>query len=211
MEIADPNGDVILVVGTENPKSILVSSKILTLASPVFAKMLGPNFLEGHELSDRGTQPYELRLPEDDAEAIIHICHLLHFQCKVDDFSNHLTLSLFEKVALLCDKYNCASALSPWSRVWLSGFNDLPKDQAYYEIKVYTSYVCGIHEAFWFSSKALLLNNSPRGATNRPSSLAVGLTHLPDHVLGMFYYAQTAQVHFYLTNNIKTLSAATAK
>lgn len=196
MEVADPHGDVILVVGTEDPRSILVSSKILTLASPVFATMLGPNFLEGHELSNRGTRPYELRLPEDDAETIIYICLLLHFHRNVDDFANHLTLSLFEKLALLCNKYNLAGALSNWSRVQLMEFNSVPMDQSHYERKLYISYVFEIHEAFWASSKAFLLNGSHRGATNRPSSLAVGLTLLPDNLLGTFCYTWTARVYF---------------
>lgn len=195
MEIADPNGDVILLVGTGSPVSIRVSSTILTLASPVFAAMLGSSFLEGRNLSTRGTEPYELRLPDDDAETVILFCLVLHYQRKIDD---SISLSLFEKLALLCDKYDCANALSSWTKVWLHRFNDLPKDQANYERLLYTSYVYGIHEAFWGNSKAFLLNGLPNnsGAANRPGSLNLGLALLPDRLLGMFDYAQPAQVCF---------------
>lgn len=195
MEIADPNGDVILLVGTGSPVSIRASSTILTLASPVFAAMLGSSFWEGSQLSTRGTEPYELRLPEDDAETAIFFCLVLHYQRKIDD---SISLSLFEKLALFCDKYNCASALSSWTNVWLHQFNDLPKDQANYERLLYTSYVFGIHEAFWGSSKAFLLNGLPGncGVANRPDSLALGMALLPDRLLGMFDYAQPAQVCF---------------
>ena len=46
----DPNGDLILEVGD---RSLLVSSKVLSIASPVFRTMLGPNFKEGENLSQR--------------------------------------------------------------------------------------------------------------------------------------------------------------
>ena len=46
--VIDPAGDIILRTGE---KSILVSSKILTVASPVFQAMFGPHFKEGEALS----------------------------------------------------------------------------------------------------------------------------------------------------------------
>lgn len=191
MDIADPDGDVILLVGTENSKSIRASSKVLTLASPVFAAMLGPNFSEGSKLST--AQPYELHLPEDDPEAIIWLCLILHYQRQIDD---GMTLSLFENLALVCNKYDCANSLSSWSKVWLlHRVEARPKDKAHYERLLYTSYVYGIHESFWASSKAFLLNGHPNssGAAVRPDSLTLGLALLPDRLLGMFKGAQLAQ------------------
>jgi hypothetical protein len=47
----DPDGDVLLQVGSSEPKAhLLVSSKVLSLASPVFAVMLSPQFKEGISL-----------------------------------------------------------------------------------------------------------------------------------------------------------------
>ena len=46
----DPNGDLVLDVGLT---SLLVSSKVLSVASPVFRTMLGPNFMEGERLAQR--------------------------------------------------------------------------------------------------------------------------------------------------------------
>lgn len=50
--LLDPEGDVILATtpGEGAIQKVLVCSRILSLASPVFAKMLGPNFKEGQEL-----------------------------------------------------------------------------------------------------------------------------------------------------------------
>ena len=51
----DPAGDLILLVGQkENQRPIRVSSKVLSLASPVFATMFGSRYLEGHVLSKQG-------------------------------------------------------------------------------------------------------------------------------------------------------------
>lgn len=46
----DPSGDVALVLGET---SLRVSSKVLSVASPVFRAMFGPYFQEGESLSRR--------------------------------------------------------------------------------------------------------------------------------------------------------------
>ena len=188
MEDADPNGDVILLVGTEDPQSIRASSKILSLASPVFAAMLGPNFLEGSKLST--VQPYQLHLPEDDAEAIVWLCLVLHYRREIDD---RISFSLLEKLAFICDKYDCARALSSWSKEWLHTANLIlrfPPGQPNSEKLLYISYLFGAHESFWISSKDFLTDGLPSnsGAANRSDSLTLGLALLPESLLGMYDY-----------------------
>lgn len=186
-EDADPNGDVILLVGgTENPQSIRASSKILSLASPVFAAMLGPNFLEGSKLST--AQPYRLHLPEDDAEAIVWLCLVLHYRRDVDD---RVSYSLLEKLALVCDKYDCAGALSSWSKEWLHAANLIPRfppSPHSAEELLYISYLFEAHESFWISSKKFLTDGLPSdsGAADRSDYLKLGLALLPDSLLGMY-------------------------
>jgi hypothetical protein len=48
----DPAGDVRLEIGRES-KSLLVSSKVLSLASSVFKAMFGPHFQEGNSLAQK--------------------------------------------------------------------------------------------------------------------------------------------------------------
>jgi hypothetical protein len=48
--VVDKSGDVILTLGDA---SLLVSSKVLSVASPVFRAMFGPHFQEGNMLSKR--------------------------------------------------------------------------------------------------------------------------------------------------------------
>ena len=59
----DPNGDVVLIL---NGKKLLVSSKILSMASRVFAAMFSSQFREGLHNATPGIIP-TIPLPEDDA------------------------------------------------------------------------------------------------------------------------------------------------
>jgi hypothetical protein len=63
--------------GTDTPANLLVSSKVLSLASPVFAALLGPKFLEGDHLR-RGVSPI-IELHDDDPTAMALICNILKY------------------------------------------------------------------------------------------------------------------------------------
>lgn len=111
IEYIDANGDVVLLIG--EAKSLLVSSKILSVASPVFAAMLSPHFREGSSLSS--TCPTEITL-FDDPIAVSTIANILHFR------NNLVLVDTFEElfnIAIVADKYDLALALGPWRHVWL--------------------------------------------------------------------------------------------
>lgn len=59
--IIDPHGDLILQVDNE---SLLVSSRVLALVSPVFEAMLKPNFKEGIAFQMGKEEPLTVPLPE---------------------------------------------------------------------------------------------------------------------------------------------------
>ncbi len=89
----DPSGDLILKVGTPQQETrIRVSSKVMTLASPVLAAMLSPKYREGRTLSDHGF--LELALPEDDPEAMVWVCKAFHMKQSLSSIS----LQLMEKL-----------------------------------------------------------------------------------------------------------------
>ncbi|KAJ5536965.1 hypothetical protein N7513_010151 [Penicillium frequentans] len=55
VETIDMQGDVIIVAQGSSPdksRRFLVSTKVLGLASPVFLKLFGPEFLEGQQLAN---------------------------------------------------------------------------------------------------------------------------------------------------------------
>lgn len=114
-QVIDPDGDVALLLSPNLlPLRLIVSSKILSLASPVFAAMFSPNFREGRSLSS--ACPTEIPLPDDPPAAIEAIANILHFRHKLVsavEFDSILDL------ALVADKYDLVNALGPWCQVWL--------------------------------------------------------------------------------------------
>jgi len=83
---ADPAGDLILVIGSgKDQESVLVSSRVLSLASPVLAAV-SSRFAEGHSLADPiSSEIPKISLPEDDPEALTWLCEALHFKKRVTE------------------------------------------------------------------------------------------------------------------------------
>ncbi|KAH8659784.1 hypothetical protein BX600DRAFT_50630 [Xylariales sp. PMI_506] len=106
-------------------RELLVSSKILTVASPVFRAMLHGHFSEGVSLQEAkasgGASPFVLELPDDDGEAMTLLCKLLHHAAR--DVPSRPDPELLENLAIACDKYHCVSVLrfcgGLWVRNWL--------------------------------------------------------------------------------------------
>jgi hypothetical protein len=133
--VIDPDGDIVLQLHQEQPsegaaddktvgkkpetRELIVSSKVLSLASPVFRVMIGGKFKESVELAEKkaSSETCDLPLPEDDAEATIIFCRILHFN--VNGVPEKPTTVLLEKLAYLCDKYQCISAMKYCGGLWL--------------------------------------------------------------------------------------------
>lgn len=114
IEELDSNGDVILVVTGESPQStrkLLVSSKALALASPVFAALFSRKFSEGIKII-KSIRP-EITLNDDYSDAMRIMLGVFHFREleKVD-------AQMMAEIAVLYDKYDCAKALMPWIKIW---------------------------------------------------------------------------------------------
>lgn len=123
--ILDADGDAILdvaVVRSNKTFEFLISTKVLSLASPVFAKLFGPHFLEGSRLN-RAECPH-IKLYDDDPCALEVILKSLHYQ-GVDQLSA-IDAKILASIAVHCDKYDyinasrvCASELN---RLWLISY-----------------------------------------------------------------------------------------
>jgi hypothetical protein len=92
--------------------------EVMANASPVFRSMLRPNrSAEGHCTSH--TEPFVILLEEDDASAMKIICDIFHLRSNkipVED----MTSDTMADIATLVDKYDCAAAIQPWPKLWLS-------------------------------------------------------------------------------------------
>lgn len=104
----DPDGDVYLC---SDRFKLLVSSKVLSLASPVFKKLFGPHFAEGSQVSS--TSPGSVSLSEDNAEALVALCQILHYQFQEVEYDP--PLKFINSIAVVADKYDCVRALTQWS------------------------------------------------------------------------------------------------
>ncbi|KAJ9615086.1 hypothetical protein H2200_001160 [Cladophialophora chaetospira] len=125
----DPSGDLVLSVGevfepksapetqavttkkrAPKPKLMRVSSKHLTLASPVFNVMLNGGFHEG-QLQLNKDNPPVLELPDDDAQGMLTLCCILHHH---PDALSFVMLDGVLEVARICDKYGCQPVGKSW-------------------------------------------------------------------------------------------------
>lgn len=133
--VIDPDGDLLLQfhqeplqenTSNENTKKrkksktleLVVSSKVLSLASPMFKAMLDGRFKEGIELAENkpSSQPYTLTL-SDDGEAATILASILHFN--LPGLPEKPSPACLEKLAFLCDKYQCVNAMKYCGRLWL--------------------------------------------------------------------------------------------
>ncbi|KAF2710754.1 hypothetical protein K504DRAFT_480867 [Pleomassaria siparia CBS 279.74] len=145
--IIDKRGDVILQVGgVDNGNAavnLLVSSKVLMLASPVLDAMFDGRFMEGQALSN--TSPPTIPFPEDNPEAMQLACKLMHMQTR--DISDKLDLDALVNFAILCDKYSCSHGARAWGKVWVSQF--LPgSDDTEFEKLLVVAYLLGLPYEF---------------------------------------------------------------
>lgn len=146
-----PDGDVILIVGSDKVK-LRVHSVFLRTASKTFSAMFNPLWKEGDSLGQEG--PLELPLPDDDASALQMICNLIHHQDKFVPQS--LAPSEILKIAITADKYHCVAVLKFATTAWLQ-----PLDMSADSLILLTTaaYVLQHAPAFKRITKSLIVNH----------------------------------------------------
>lgn len=160
---ADPMGDVILLLG-DGSVGVRASSRVLSLASPVFAAMLGNRWLGEKSLST--TEPAIIPLPEDHIGAITRLCRVLHYQ---SDVHEPIDFNTFENLALLCHKYDFGRAIFPWSNLWIGKFRLRhcgPRSHQSLRL-LYISYALGNHNAFSKSYAEYLVKGDRNDAVDK--------------------------------------------
>lgn len=153
--VMDPRGDVVLRVGRNDtpPRTFLVNSHVLSLASPVFAAMFDGRFAEGHGLS--ATTPPEVPLPDDDPAATEKLLNIVHMHIdRLDERIDHIDLANF---AIVCNKYDCVDIVRMHSRSWVA---ELSKDYNHTQFAklVFTTYLLDLPLEFYQATRTLLLN-----------------------------------------------------
>ncbi|KAE8371688.1 hypothetical protein BDV26DRAFT_286588 [Aspergillus bertholletiae] len=127
LERIDPEGNVILLVEGQSTARFLVSSKILSMASQVFAKLFNSKFSEGIQMT-HSTCP-TISIHGDDTAAMRTIIRILHYQDPPQD--NPINAESFAIIAIHCDKYDCIKALRPWTFKWFSDLQSIATAEEY--------------------------------------------------------------------------------
>ena len=183
---ADPDGDVIFVVGQDNSdqKSIRVSSKVMSLASPAFAAMFSPRWSESTDKSP-SAHPRQVPLLEDGPVAMAWICQALHFR---KDVSTDISVSSLGDIAIVCDKYDLGVALKPWGEMCLQSLWEFVGDAASEEDAVSLMWISSVFdnsEMFWYSSRKLLYYHlKPISSLDGHQINGVATSLLKDNTLG---------------------------
>ena len=106
-----------LIVGQDGVE-IETTPGVMANASSVFRCMLQPNrFAEGHGRSQ--TEPFVIPLEEDDLSAMRILCDIFHLRSNKIPVKD-MTSDTMADLATLVDKYDCAAAIQPWPKLWLS-------------------------------------------------------------------------------------------
>lgn len=99
-------------------------------------------------------EPYRLVLEDDNPEALAVILFALHCQNKfvpvTISFQNLLDL------AIICDKYDCAAAVSLWTDIWTKDWKKMAQD-AGYEQWLFIAWTFGVEDVFQSLSKKLIM------------------------------------------------------
>ncbi|KAK6834202.1 hypothetical protein PG987_008896 [Apiospora arundinis] len=177
--ILDPEGDVTIATACphcDQVRRFQASSSVLRLASPVFSKMLGPNFQEGEQF--RRTGHATIALYEDDPEATERVLCALHHH---PDVSAYYSPDELLPMAMFSDKYDCSRALSPWVPHWCyvsTGRAPKASDIAHTILSAY------LLRAFNFSEicakAALYLSPFFRGSWQKMETMLL----MPDRIIG---------------------------
>ncbi|EPS45129.1 hypothetical protein H072_889 [Dactylellina haptotyla CBS 200.50] len=108
---------IVRLESSEHIAEYLVTSAVLQLASPVWARCIRPTGFAALEQGILNDIEYPvLKLYDDDFECLTFLFRIIHFQ--TTNVPKLLTYPQLRKMAIICDKYNCWPALQGWKNTW---------------------------------------------------------------------------------------------
>lgn len=159
VSIICPEGDLLLRVARKgNENLLLVSSRVLIEASGDFSRLL--------QLHRRPmAQPFaftspmdELKVSEDDGDALLTICNILHGRHQ--EVPMALSLHALKDIASSCNKYQLTKFLSAWSAKWV---HHAMSKAVEYEVYIVVAIAMDLG-----ISSTLVKHDTYRSSTSRP-------------------------------------------
>jgi len=148
----------------------LVSSHLLCSASPIFRASLGPSsgFVEAIELrrlqevatatSVSDDSLYNMPIGDDlgfDSTAMAVVLYVIHE--RTEHIPKTIEFEHLHNIAIICDYYDCAAAMSPWNKAWMLPLEKLVLESGY-EDWLFIAYLFGNQELFGKITKAFARN-----------------------------------------------------
>jgi hypothetical protein len=96
---------------------LLVSFKVLMKASESFSSLLQCHRRPKTQPCAFTSVANELRIPNDDGEALLTICKIVHG--RIQEVPNAFPSNALKEIALSCNRHQLTSTLSAWSSKWL--------------------------------------------------------------------------------------------
>lgn len=184
--IFDPFGDLVLVVNkSEKQRRFRVSTKVMSLASPVWRIMLDSSGPFKEAQRENG----EVALPEDDPDVLCVVMHIIHFRSR--SIPDALDFDELMNLAVLCHKYDVAELVAPWMESkWQKVFASYA-NRAGYEASIVLAW---IFQRFRFCSglvKRLILDctlDDEGRFEVRMEDRGLIEEHIPPRIMGMFLF-----------------------
>ncbi|KAA6415774.1 MAG: hypothetical protein FRX48_00492 [Lasallia pustulata] len=154
--------------------------------------MFGSGFLEGTPTGSG--VPRTVALPDDNPAAMSVLCYILHFQFDQDSMGS---FKVFESLAVLVDKYQCAQALKPWTTSWIQRWPGSSEGEDNYFNMVHIAYAFDLPEVFHKatlrafcdvpSTEVLEMEKTLDGARILPASLYPSIYRRQRDILDSFH------------------------
>lgn len=167
---------------SKNEVRMLVSSKHLRLASPVFSAMFNPqHFQEGKLLKENSSEGLvEVELPDDEPETFEILMNIIHG--RAHRVPQEISFETLTKLAILVDKYRMVEPTIPYVQIWLTERRTNLKREKNFSLNAVLPGLCvawvfKLPDAFKTTTATFI-----RESQYRPDGEGLPL---PDHVLGM--------------------------
>lgn len=179
--VVDEDGD--LYIACKGGK-LLVSRKVLCLASRVFQAMLGHSHFRQSSKPTVANDGIEVRsLEDDDIDILLIIFNITHF--KTDELPAQLPSRQAHKLAIISDKYDLRRCLGAYPQQWL-GPHMVYVDKPDWEKWLLTSYIFKANEIFTKATRYLIIDStlSENGTLVSKKAINYG-DNIPNTILGL--------------------------